>query len=238
MSTMLVLGSKPAPTLPPTVSFDQLACANGSGISAARLGLPSPTLTVMSATLSSGIQSGRQTLNAMRGLSTDELHFFPRPPKATRLYKSVTRPLIALRARPATLKRQLRAVDYHYQRFIDHNYDFYQQMLDKYCGDSTEVHQQLRAKQPSTGLMTILLALSRSTQVIIAGFSFELTHAYDRNPDITARGSKVSRHANTDITILKCLNAAFPGLRTSEPVVARHTGIPIYTDAKKTNMSY
>ena len=230
MSSILVLGSKPAPALPPSGAFDQLACANGSGVSAARLGLPTPSLTLMSAILSSGIESGRQTLSALRGLATNELHFFPRPPKATRLHKQLAQPLLALRTRPAALKRHLRAVDYRYQRFVDHDYAYFQGLIDRLCDGDTKVSRQLRHKQPSTGLMTILLALSRSDQVIIAGFSFELTHAYDDNPEIAERGTRASRHADTDITILRCLGKRYPDLRTSEPVVAENTGIPIYTD--------
>jgi hypothetical protein len=227
MSAILVLGSKPDPALPPAAAFDRLACANGSGASAARLGLPEPTLTVMSAILTSGIESGRQTLNALRGHATGELHFFPRPPKAARLSKQLAQPLVAWRTRPGYLKRRLAALDYRYQRFIDHGYGFYQDLLDRLCPNDNQVQRQIDRKQPSTGLMTILLALSRSDQVIIAGFSFELTHAYDHNPEIDERGTKASRHADTDITILRCLRDRFPGLTTSEPVVAESTGIPL-----------
>jgi hypothetical protein len=230
MSAILVLGSKPEPALPPASAYDRLACANGSGASAAKLGLPEPALTVMSAILTSGIESGRQTLTALRGLTTDELHFFPRPPKASRLRKRLAQPLVAWRTRPSELKKRLQAVDYRYRRFVDHDYGFYQGMIDQLCADDVEVTRQMQCKQPSTGLITILLALSRSERVIVAGFSFELTHAYDRNPEIDQRGTRASRHADTDITILRCLSRRYPGLTTSEAVVSENTSIPIFTE--------
>ena len=40
MTTLLVLGSKPDPVLPPREAFDAVACANASGHSARRYGLP------------------------------------------------------------------------------------------------------------------------------------------------------------------------------------------------------
>jgi len=230
MSAFLVLGSKPEPALPSAAAFEQLACANGSGVSALKYGLPVPTLTLMSAILCSGIESGRQTLSALRGMSTDELHFFPRPPKATRLNKQIAQPLLALRTGRWYLKRCLRAMDYRYDRFVDHDYGFFHGLVTRLCDDDPVVLEQMRQKQPSTGLMTILLALSRSEQVIIAGFSFELTHAYDHNPEIDERGTQASRHADTDITILRCLSRRYPGLTTTEQAVADNTGIPFYTE--------
>jgi hypothetical protein len=51
MPTLLILGSKPDPALPPAASFDAVACANASGYSADRHGLPVPALTAISAVL-------------------------------------------------------------------------------------------------------------------------------------------------------------------------------------------
>jgi hypothetical protein len=54
MTTLLILGSKADPALPPRAAWDELACANASGFSAARHGLPTPAYTVMTAVLTSG----------------------------------------------------------------------------------------------------------------------------------------------------------------------------------------
>ena len=45
MNTLLILGSKPEPELPPVASYNAVACANGSGYSAARYGLLDPVYT-------------------------------------------------------------------------------------------------------------------------------------------------------------------------------------------------
>ncbi len=77
MPTLLILGSKPDPALPPAASFDAVACANASGYSADRHGLPVPALTAISAVLTSGIGSGKQSLEALRGLRTEALYRVP-----------------------------------------------------------------------------------------------------------------------------------------------------------------
>ena len=77
--TILVLGSKPEPVLPPPGSFAALACANASGFSARAHGLPQAVFTVVSAVLGSGKASDRHSLAAMAGLEAGRLYFLPRP---------------------------------------------------------------------------------------------------------------------------------------------------------------
>jgi hypothetical protein len=54
MTTLLVLGSKPEPILPESAAYNEVACANASGRSACRHGLPIPRFTVVSAIVTSG----------------------------------------------------------------------------------------------------------------------------------------------------------------------------------------
>ena len=61
-SSLLVLGAKPDPILPPPGAFEAVACANASGYSAARLGLPRPAFTVMTSLLTDGSPAGRMRL--------------------------------------------------------------------------------------------------------------------------------------------------------------------------------
>ena len=42
---------------------------------------------------------------------------------------------------------------------------------------------------------------------ILAGFDFGLSHAYGQNPLIEARGTTASKHADTDLAILRHLAA-------------------------------
>ena len=67
MTTLLILGSKADPALPPRAAYDDLACANASGFSAARHGLPTPAYTVMTAVLTSGKAEDDHSLQALRG---------------------------------------------------------------------------------------------------------------------------------------------------------------------------
>src|SRR5688572_19089761 len=78
-STILVLGSKPGPALPPAGVYAALACANASGFSARAYGLRPPSFTVITAVLGSGNASDRHSLAAMAGLEAGRVYFLPRP---------------------------------------------------------------------------------------------------------------------------------------------------------------
>lgn len=231
MANLVVLGSKPEPVLPARETIDALACANASGYSAAKLGLPDPAYTLMSAILTSGIPSGRQSLAVLAGLRTDELYFFPRPPRTGRSLKATLRGMVGgWRTRPSVLRRALRRVGYRYQRMRVHEYDFFRALVEDLCDRDVDILARMAVKQPSTGLMTIALGLAsgRYRRVILSGFSFELSHAYGDNPEIAQRGTRVSRHADTDVAVLHYLASRRDDLFTSEPVVHERTGIPLF----------
>ena len=75
-----------------------------------------------------------------------------------------------------------------------------------------------------------VLTLSEYDRFVLSGFSFELTHAYGDNPEIGERGTAVSRHASTDIRILRCLAAATGRLWTTESTVHESCGLPLFTE--------
>ena len=75
------------------------------------------------------------------------------------------------------------------------------------------------------------LADPRFDRVIVAGMSFELTHAYGLNPEIAERGTAVSKHADTDVMVLERL-ARRGNLFTTEPVVAERAGVPFWPPAQ------
>ena len=102
MATLLILGAKPDPVLPPTSAWDDLACANASGFSAAKLGLPDPVFTAITAMLTVGAESGRQSMQAMRGLHTGTLYFLYSTSQKTSLRQF--RPVKFLRALPRAVR--------------------------------------------------------------------------------------------------------------------------------------
>ncbi len=234
MKTLLILGSKPNPSLPPASHYQALACANASGFSARQLGLPSPTYTVMSAILTAGDSTTHHNLQALRGLSTETLYFFPRQPVQTAY--PLKRILIYLRhwqMQPWYFRLTLYRVDYRYQRFVNLPWLYYHDLLKKLCHQDTDIMAQIERKQPSTGIMALVIGMTivhpPYDRFILSGFSFELTHAYGENPEITRRGTVISKHAQTDIAILSYLANHYPTLFTTEPVVNERTGIPLLT---------
>ena len=230
--TLLVLGAKPEPTLPPSHAYDALACANGSGFSAARNGLGKPEFTVMSAILTSGIASGRHTLQAVSELDTGKLFFLPRPPSRRTVARYLFHPFSTYRITARCRRRNLRSVGYRYDEFVDPGWDYYQSMFEELCGDKPEVLELVRRKHPSSGIVAIALGLARERyeRLVISGFSFELTHAHGHNPDIDERRTIASKHADTDIAVVRHLSDSWGNVYTTEPVVAERAGIPLLPD--------
>src|SRR5690349_4731474 len=120
MTTLLILGSKPEPVLPPPGSFDDVACANASGNSAARFGLGSARFTVISAILTSESKpANQQALEAMRGLRTEMLYFYPRrPPEGSALRRLVGHAK-GYRNKAWYVRRTLRSYGYRWDEFHD-----------------------------------------------------------------------------------------------------------------------
>ena len=228
MNGLLVLGSKPEPALPPPASYDAVACANASGYSAATHQLPVPLFTVMSAILPA-VASGRQSLRALAGLSTETLYFFPRPAARRNRLKQLLSLLSLLRMQPFYLRRVLRSVGYRYETFVERSHDFYAGMIKELCDHDHGVLQQIQRKQPSTGVTVLAIGLAEHQfdHYILSGFSFELTHAYANNPEIAERESNLSRHAETDIAVMGYLARKFSNVFTTEAVVHQRAGIPL-----------
>lgn len=238
-ATLLVLGSKPDPALPPRATYQALACANASGFSAAAQGLPTPAFTVMSAILTSGIESGRQSLKALAGLRTDTLYFYPRPTTGGSPLKRVLRSLKILRTHPFVLRWHLARLHYHYNHFVAHPHQFYEALVRRLCGHDPTVLDRLDRKQPSTGAVALLLGISqhRYHRYVLSGFSFELTHAYADNPEVAQRGTQRSRHTETDVAIMGCLSEQHGNIYTTEHTVHERTGIPLFRSAERAEAS-
>jgi hypothetical protein len=206
-----------------------VACANGSGFSAAKYNLPTPAYTVMAAVLASGIESGKQTLRALSGLETDTLYFVPRPARRRSFLKEVLHPIDSFRLTPLHLRWRLKSVSYRYNHFVTRPHEDYLSLVNNLCDHDPELMEQLRRKQPSTGFMTLAIGLSSDqyNRYIISGFSFQLTHAYAHNPEIDQRGTSLSGHANTDITLIRYLSEKYRNIFTTERIVSERTSIPM-----------
>jgi len=226
--TLLVLGSKPDPVLPARAEIDAVACANASGRSAAALGLPAPVFSAMSAVLTSGQASGRHSLRALRGLSTGTLYLLPRHDRGGAAAQRLWRRARQFRMEPAWFRLRLRAAGYRWQRFSVRPLAEYHALVSRLCGDDPALREQIARKHPSTGVFAVALGLAGGEfeRVIVAGMSFELTHAYGANPEIAERGSAASKHADTDVMVLARL-ARRGDLFTSEPLVAERAGVPL-----------
>lgn len=234
MTTLLILGSKPDPVLPPASAWDELACANGSGYSASRLELGVPAYTVMTSFLASGIESGRQSLEAIRGLRTETLYFLRRRERRRSLLGRISHNLRNYRKKrlyrmtPFYLKQVLQSIGYRYDRFVVLKSDYYDGLVESLCDREPEIMAQLHRKRPSTGLIAVALGIEQdpNRRIILSGFSFELTHPYASNPEITERGTRVSEHMNTDVAVLRYLAGKYD-IRTTEPSVHENAGVPL-----------
>lgn len=234
MKTLLILGSKPEPVLPPPGSYQAVACANGSGHSAAARGLPRPVFTVMTPLIACDIDSGRQTLEALRGLSTGTVYLLRSRREGPRglarlvyLLRTVRRKSI-LRTHPRNVGRKLRSVSYLHDRLIPIRPDEYDTLVERLCDHEPGTIAQLRRKPTSTGVTGLAIAIDqeRYDRYILSGFSFELTHSYAVNPVIRRRGTRVSSHAETDARVIACLARRMGNIFTTEDAVHERANVP------------
>lgn len=225
MTTLLVLGAKPDPALPAPGSFDAVACANASGWSADRAGLPKPAYTVMTAQLTDGSDAGRMRLDSLAGLSTGDLVYYPRPHQG---WRALLKPKLR-RMRAPVLKRELSARGYRWDRFVEHPNAWYLERVRELCGDAPDVVAQIAAKLPSSGMVAVAMGLidGRWRRVVLAGFSFELTQAFGEDPEIARRGTAASAHRDTDVLVLRRLVERGLPLATTEATVHAAAGVPM-----------
>lgn len=232
MATLLILGSKPDPALPPPGAFDALACANASGRSAALHGLPDPDFTVLSTILSSGRKAANDlALEALAGLRTGTVWLYPRPVAGASAWTRARRHAKLWRTKPLYLRWRLHRLGYRWQDCRVPAHSWYDRLIRDLCDRDPAVMAQLDRKQASTGIMALALGLAdaRFDRYILSGFSFEITHAYADNPTIGLWGTTRSKHAETDIAVLHHLARKFGTIRTTEAAVAERAGVPPLT---------
>jgi len=229
MSTLLVLGSKPEPILPPATEFAAVACANASGYSANRHGLPAPVLTAISAVVTSGIGSGNQSLIALQGLRTGALYRVPQFDKPRKLRKRIKTLPITIKSSSLYFRLRLRRAGYRWNTYINRDPAFYQELIDTLCRHEPRIMALVAEKKPSTGVITLMVGMSLGSydRFIMSGFNFELTHAYADNPEIRQRGTTMSRHTPTDVQVLRRLVDLHGNIFTTEPAVHEQAGIPL-----------
>ncbi len=230
MTALLVLGSKPEPRLPPLGAYGAVACANASGRSAQALGLAEPAFTVMSSVLVSGKNvSNWLALKALSGLRTETLYYCPRPMYRRDPLKRLLHLREVLACGPRPFERRIRAAGFQFETLVVRPLKSYIRMIETLCGGDPDIRRELAAKHPSTGVLAAAIGLAEAgfETVILSGFSFEITHAYADNPLIARRGTAMSRHADTDVAVLRCISARTGALLTTEPVVRDRTGIPL-----------
>ena len=236
MPTLLVLGSKPDPVLPSAAEFDAVACANASGYSADHYGLPVPAVTAISAVVTSGIGSGKQSVAALHGLRTEALYLVPQFDKPRKFMNKIKNLPIAIKTSSVYFRFQLRKAGYRWNTFISRDAAFYQRLIDTLCQHDPQIMALVAEKKPSTGVITLMIGMSLSSydRFVMSGFNFELTHAYADNPEIRQRGTTLSRHTPTDLQVLRRLVEIHSNIFTTEPAVNEQAGIPFLPPAGAT----
>ena len=184
--------------------------------------------------LASGIESGRQSLDVLSGLRTGKVYFLRRrtermkPLKKLLFFAKNARKKSLLKMQPAYLREQLRALPYQFDDFVSLDEAYYDGLVRSLCQRDPDVLSQMERKRPSTGVIAVALGWAEHVfdRYVLAGFSFELTHAYGHNPEIDERGTQISSHADTDIRVLRHLARHRQDVFTSEPLVHERTGLP------------
>jgi hypothetical protein len=184
--------------------------------------------------VTSGKQApNRLALEALAGLSTRTLYFYPRPVRGRGFLGRGFSALRSFRTSASYFRSRLRSLPYSFDRFENPGLERYHAMLAQLCDHEPELVAQLRAKQPSSGMLALAIGIAwhEFERFVLSGFSFEITHAYADNPLVAERGSASSKHAETDTLLLRHLSRRFGTIYTTEPTVNRRAGIPLLRDA-------
>ena len=72
-------------------------------------------------------------------------------------WRSLLKPKLR-RMRAHVLLRELAARNYRWERFVEHPNAWYRAKVQELCGDMPEVAARIAVKQPSSGLMAVVLA--------------------------------------------------------------------------------
>jgi hypothetical protein len=232
MSTLLILGSKPNPVIPEVYRYADFACVNGSGFSAAANDLGRPAFTAMTANLTAGTGSGVQSIQAVSGLETKKLYYLARSPTDHRkrsLRRRIKYSLSLRRMKPKRLLQALDKVGYRHEEFIIFQGEEYLSLVSTMCGHDSAVGACLTKKQPSTGIYALLLGITSGLydEFILSGFSLKRGHAYTEEV-IEGSSRAASRHAETDIAVLRALSRIYGDkLVTTEVELSNQTGMPL-----------
>jgi hypothetical protein len=231
MSTLLILGSKPNPVIPEVCRYADFACVNGSAFSAAANDLSLPAFTVMTANLTAGTGSGVQSIQAIADLETKKLYYLARSPADYRkrsLRRQIKYFLSLRRMKPERLLQALDKVGYRHDEFIIVQGEEYLSLVSIICEHDPDVVACLTKKQPSTGVYALLVGITSDLydEFILSGFSLKRGHAY-MDEVIEGPSKEPSRHAETDIAVLRALSRIYGDkLVTTEVELSNQTGIP------------
>ena len=131
------------------------------------------------------------------------------------------------RLTPGHMQHRLARIGYRYDRLVARKASDYHALILELCGRDALIAALIRDKQPSTGLaaLAVGLELGRWQRFVMAGFDFTLTHAYGENPLLSQRGDASSKHADTDIAILRCLARNRTDIFTTEGSIHDLTGL-------------
>jgi hypothetical protein len=186
----------------------------------------------MTAVLTSGKAEDNHSLRVLRGLKTGTLYFLPRPEPSGRPVKRLLAHLKQWRLKPFHMRHQLRRLDYGFERFVVRPAGYYHALVCALCDDAPEILGLIGSKQPSTGMFALAIGLGDGAydRFILSGFDFGLRHAYGDSPLIRARGTTQSKHADTDVAIIRHLAAKHRPIVTTEPAVHERTGVPLLAD--------
>ena len=234
MNTLLILGSKPEPALPPPGSYTEVACANASGHSAERHDLSRPAFTVMTPIMATNIEAGRQSLEALAGLSTGTVYFLRPRNEGGRGFSRLLHLMKTFRKKPVHrmqpfyLKRKLRSISYTHDKMVAIGPEEYDTLVERLCDRDPGILARLQRKRPSTGVIALALAIEqkRHDRYVLSGFDFELTHAYAINPVIERRGTAASSHAETDVMVMRYLARKTGSIFTTERPVHERAAVP------------
>ena len=146
-------------------------------------------------------------LEAFGGLQIKRLFYYPRSLRGSTILGDGLRYLRTDKMRSGHFRRRLNSLPLAHDEFVVPGLAYDHALIRRLCADDDTISRLIEAEQLSTGVMAIALGIAAGAyrSIIVSGFSFEITYAYARNPQIEEMGITNSQHAEIDIAVLSHL---------------------------------
>ncbi len=209
-NTLLILGGKPKPSIPPYKEYNDVACANASVYSASKYNIGVPVFTVLSSYFTAGDDGmSRKGMSKIEGLKSKKVFFLTVRNTEKSILKKMAKRIYMYKNSELYARYNLWRHNFDYDVFRSRSRKWYREVINK-CG---EIDIKPSDKGPSSGIISLAIGVEseKYDRYILSGFSFEHKKEYGGE-------EKYNPHKSYDVRFIKNISCYEKVLTTEEKV--------------------